>query len=316
MQQKVFIRVKCSTNDLKTIYFMILSKLEKKITESYSNADHLISLLRKIDLEKTINVAISKIEDALKTNDSNKIISISGIVLSSINSKLTYLNSDNEKKSIEYLLADIFQDYLDNIVHLQNGQDVLAQINENLKNTCELHAYDYSAMIKIFNIEKHIVLLPKLKINKSLYYKWNGHLEELDELARDIFDKKWIYSVKEFKRLFKPIEGSLQVRCNKDKKDELLLLFQVLKEYGLIQPKGKNNSGHFTPFVNYAIDNEENYLFEKAINKHHNKMKRKMDEYEVLKGRIELIVVQNMDKTICRLRDNGHCPQKKSLITD
>jgi len=294
---------------------MKLSKLETKISESYSNADYLISLLRKIDLEKTINAAISKIEDALKTNDSNKIISISGIVLSSINIKLTSISSDNDKKSIEYLLADIFQDYLDSIVHLQNGQEVLSQISENLKNTCELHGYDYSAMIKIFNIEKHIVLLPKLKVNKSLYYKWNGQLDELDELVRDIFDKKWIYSVKEFKRLFKPIEGSLQVRCNKDKKDELLLLFQVLKEYCLIQPKGKNNSGHFTPFVTYAIDNEENYLFEKAINKHHDKMKRKMYEYKVLKGRIESIVVQNMDKTIRQLRDNGHCPLKKTVIT-
>ncbi|MDD2200067.1 MAG: hypothetical protein PHE08_10115 [Bacteroidales bacterium] len=294
---------------------MVLSLLEKKITDSYSNAEYLIELLRRIDLEKTINVAISKIEDALKTNDSNTIISISGIVLSSINSKLTSLKSDNDKKSIEYLLADIFQDYLNSIAQLQNGQEILAQINENLKNTCDLHGFDHSAMVKIFNIEKHIVLLPKSKTNKRLYYKWNGQLEELDELARDIYDKKWIYSVKEFKRLFKPIVGSLQIRCNQNKKDELLLLFHVLKEYCLIQPKGKNNSGHFAPFVTYAIDNEEKFLFEKAINKHHEKMKRKLSEYNVLKGRIESIVDQNADKTIRQLRDNGHCPQRKRLIT-
>jgi hypothetical protein len=291
------------------------SKLEKKITEYYSNSDYLISLLRKIDLESTINKAISKIERALITKDSNSIVSISGIVLSSINSKLTSLKSDNDKKSIEYLLADIFQDYMDSIAQLQNGQEILSQINDNLKDTCELHGFDHSAMLKIFNIEKHIVLLPKSKTNKRLYYKWKGQLEELDELTRDIYDKKWIYSVKEFKRLFKPIEGSLQVRCNKDKKDELLLLFHVLKEYCLIQPKGKNNSGHFTPFVTYAIDNEEKFLFEKAINKHHEKMKRKLAEYEVLKGGIESIVVQNVDKTIRQLRDNGHCPPKKTLIT-
>lgn len=289
---------------------MILSKLETKISESYSNAENLISLLRKIDLENTINTAISKIESALKTNDSSKIISISGIVLSSINNKLSLLKDENDKKSIEYLLADIFQDYLNSIVQLANGQEILSQIDENLKSTCELHGYDHSAMVKIFNIEKHIVLLPKLNVDKRLYYKWNGQLEELDELAKDILDKKWILSVKEFKRLFRPIEGGLQIRCNKEKKDELLLLFQVLKEYCLIQPKGKGNSGHFAPFVTYAIDNEENYLFEKEINKHHDLMKRKMPEYKVLKGRIESIVLQNADKTIRQLRDNGHCPQR------
>lgn len=276
---------------------MPLSKLEKKIKDSYSDSNFLISIIRKIDLEASLNRMIDLIETALFDNNTSKVKAISGVILNEINTKIGKIKDLDEKKKIEYLLADIFQEYIENIAYQENGKNILIQINENLKSTCDLLGYDYNAFSKIFNIDKHIILTPQRKNLNQLHYEWIGKSIEIDEIAKDIYDKKWIYSVKEFKRLFKPVTGNLQIRCNREKKKELLLLFHILKEKGLIRPIGKGNSGHFAPFVKYAIDNEEKYLFEKAANKFHDSIKRKESEYSAIKRKVEGIVMQNVSKS-------------------
>lgn len=291
---------------------MKYTKLENKIRQHYGNSDHLINLLRKIDLEKSLILAIEKIETAIKSNNKNLLISLSGNILLAVNSKIVSLNNEQDKKHLEYFFADFFQDYINTIIQHPEGQNLLKQINDNLKNTCEFQGYDYTALSNILNLEKHIILLPKPKNDNPIYYTWNGRIEELDEISKDIQDKKWINSVKEFKRLFKPIVGNLQVICNKEHRDELLLLFHILKEKNLIIPKGKGNSGHFAPFIKYSLDNDGKFLFEKAVNKHHESMKRNLLKYNDLKQKTELLVSKNASKTL----DNGgtmtKVPKKKN----
>lgn len=275
-----------------------MSKLELIIHETYGNSDELIELVRKVDLEKALNIMLNKIEEALETGDINKIVSISGLLLSGINSKLGGHSNPEEKQKLEYLIADIFEKYLLIISNLPDGPNILTQVDENLKEACELANYDYKALSSIFNIQRHVILLPQTKVRTRYHYEWLGLAYELDELIRDIADKKWIYSVKEMKRLFAPVSGNLQIRCNPDKKEELLILFHVLKEKRMITPKGKGNSGHFTPLCTYAVDNGGNFIYQKAVNKLHHRLKNNPNKYADILGKVESIVSENAYRSL------------------
>lgn len=275
-----------------------MSNLENKIRNAYGNADELIDLVRKVDLEKSLNIILGKIEAAIQEKNIERIVTIAGPMLSGINSKLGPVANPEEKQKIEYLLADIFEEYLVLISNQSQGQMLLSQVDENLKETCEIAGYDYTALSNLFNIKKHVILLPQLKINNRHYYEWSGVDYELDGIIRDIADKKWIYSVKEMKRLFAPVDGSLQIRCDVNKKSELLLLIHLLKEKGLILPKGKGNSGHFKPFCTYAVDNDGNFLFKNAVNKFHHRLKSRSSSYEGLRAKALKVIINNATKSL------------------
>ncbi|MCB0476749.1 MAG: hypothetical protein KDC84_01205 [Crocinitomicaceae bacterium] len=275
-----------------------MSKLESIIYETYGSADELIALVRKVDLETNLNTMLDKIESALESDDHNKIVAISGPMLSGINNKLSNHSNQDEKQKLEYLLADIFEKYLIIISQKKDGPNILAQVDENLRETCEIAGYDYDALTSLFNIRKHVVLLPQRKIQSRYYYEWNGIPYELDEIIRDIADKKWIYSVKEMRRVFSPVTGNLQIRCNPERKAELLIFFHKLKEFNLITPKGRGNSGHFRPICTYAVDNEGNFIYQKAVNKLHNRLKNNLKRYAELTGKAEKIIESNAPKSI------------------
>jgi hypothetical protein len=282
-----------------------MTHFEKIIRVNYANADELIQLVRSIDLENVINIALKQIEAAIKSGDKQKLINISGIILTSVNSKIQTLINSGDKVKVEYLLADIFQDFLSQIPINEDNKSILYQIQDSLKTTCELNNYDFNSLVSLLNLEKHLILLPKHE-KRGLYYFWNGKSEELDGLVREIYDKGWINSVKEFKRLFKPVTSDLMVHCNQNKMNEILLLFQVLKETHLIQPKGKGSSGHFSPLVQYSVDNDENFLFKKSPNRIHEIMKRNMSKYLMDKRFIEEIVKANTSTSLRHLVVNGH----------
>lgn len=275
-----------------------MSKLEKKIRSTYGNANELISLVRKVNLEKSLNIILSKIEVAIEEKNKDRIVGIAGAMLTGVNSKLGPITNSEEKQKLEYLLADIFEEYLILISNQSDGQLILSQVDENLKETCEINGYDYAAFSILFNIKKHVILLPQLKNYSRCYYKWNGLDYELDGIIRDITDKKWIQSVKEMKRLFAPVDGNLHIRCDVNKKSELLLLIHLLKENGLILPKGKGNSGHFKPFCTYAVDNDGNFLFKNAVNKYHHRLKSKPSEYADLRRKVLKIITNNASNSL------------------
>ncbi|MBL7729797.1 MAG: hypothetical protein JNM88_01355 [Chitinophagaceae bacterium] len=287
-----------------------MTTIEKKILEKYENAGKLIELVREYDLENVINKAIQQIESKIRNKKTQDLPRLSGIILNDINSLISKINDPGKKKQIEYLLSDIFQEYLKKISEEENSQTILSEIQEGIRTACDYSGYDYDKLSAYLNIEKQQVLLPR-KNRRDIYYDWNGEVHELDELARHIYDMKLILSVKEFKRLFSPVSGHLSLKCNQEYTDKLLVLFQILKERKLITPKGKGNSGHFTPFVQYSTDNEGNFLIEKSANKEHEKLKRNKAKYQKLREKMEGVVNGIVNKPIRQPRDNDRYPLQK-----
>lgn len=261
--------------------------------ENYQNSDELHSLLIKYKLENIITKAIDSINCKLNGKEFNELPKISGIILNDINGVISNIKNDKEKTQIEYLLSDIFQDYIKSISIQDDSGIIINDIIENLKIACEYRGYDYNILTQILGLEKTKVLKPKSIIKKT-YYEWLGKESELDEITRDLADKKIIYSIKEFKKLFKPVTNSFYVKFNKKFKDEIIVLFQLLKEQKLIKPKGI--SGHFAPLIQYSVDNENVFLIKKAINKEHERIKKNTVKYNEIKEMLTLIIEKNITK--------------------
>lgn len=284
-----------------------MTLIQKKIKEKYHNSDELIALIIEFQLEEVIKRAIQQIETKFQNGKITDLPKLSGIILNDVNSCLARITDSEKKKKVEYLLSDIFQGYLNEISKDVNAETIFSEIQLNIQTACEYRGYDYDKLSSYINIQKHQILLPKSQ-GRRIYYDWNGELGELDELAKDLYDMKIIYSVKEFKRLFKPISGNLSVRCNHEHIDKLIILFQVLKNSCLITPRGRGNSGHFAPLVQYSVDNDGIFLFKKSANKIHERIKRDKSKYHKLKAKMGIIVRANAGKSIRQRKDNGHCP--------
>lgn len=270
-----------------------MKKTLVEFLNNYQNSDELHSLLSKYNLENTITTAISSINSKMIGNEFNELPKISGIILNEINSVVTIIDNTNEKKKIEYLLSDIFQNYINKISELDDSELVVKDIIENLKTACEYRGYDYKILNSILGLEKVTVLKPRA-ITKKTYYEWLGKEYELDEITRDLADKKIISSIKEFKKLFKPVTDSFYVIFNKKFKDEIIVLFNLLKEKKLIKPKG--TSGYFAPLVQYSMDNEKKFLIEKGINKEHERIKKNKVKHAEIKEKLTLIIEKNLTK--------------------
>lgn len=267
-----------------------MTSIEKIILDKYANANELIPLIKEFKLIDIINNAIKQIDIKFKNGQIDNLPRLSGIILNDINSHLSGINDLEKKRKIEYLLGDIFHDFLIEIEKSKDAQNILKEIQLNMKEACEYRGYNYEILSSYLNLEKHQILLPK-PVQKLIYYDWNGKNEELDELSKDIYDMEIILSTKEFKRMFKPIQGHLSVHCNIDHYEKLLILFQIFKKFHLITPKG--NSGHFAPLVQYAVDKDGDFLIKKSANKEHEKLKRNKAKYGQLWNKLEKTVRAN-----------------------
>ena len=246
-----------------------MDTLLKKLNQKYQNAEELAALLSKFQLYALILQAITIIERKIAVNALADVPKVVGVIFYDINTAFLKIEDRSNKKRIEYLLTDLLEAYLDCIFKHNNSMVVIQDIAEHIGITCEYLGYDFQKLSISIYFEKYAVLSPSVSSGKCLYYEWLGETEALDDIAKDLYDQKYIYSVKEFKRMFKPIKGDLKVRFNREKLDEVIILFQSLKELELIKSRGKNNSGHFAPFIAYAVDNENLVFIKNAINKEH-----------------------------------------------
>jgi hypothetical protein len=272
--------------------------MTKKLIEfldNYQNSEELRLLLIKYELENTISTAINSVNSKMTEKEFNELPKISGIILNEINSVISKIKNSKDKKDIEYLLSDIFQDYIKKISIKDNSNTIINDIIESLKIACEYRGYDYNTLTQFLGLEKATILIPK-SITKKTYYEWLGKESELDEISRDLADKKIIYSIKEFKKLFKPISDSFYVKFNKKFKDEVIIFFQLLKEHKLIKPKGV--SGHFAPLIQYSVDNENLFFIPKAINKEHERIKKNTVRHNEIKEKLKNLIEQNITKKI------------------
>lgn len=280
-----------------------MSKIEEIILENYQNSSSLINMIRQYNFEYFLNGTLKEIEIAITNSDSKKLSELATISLIKINENLKGINK-KEKGQLEYLLSDIFQAILLNI----DSEEILYEIQKTLLNTCQLPSYNYTTLEQLLGLKKQKILKPRQIQGYLPYYEWKGLDYELIGILDFLFDKKIIYNKKAFRRIFTPIDDHFDYKGNKDKISDLVLIFSILKEKILIKPK--RNSGHFAPLVKYGVDNDGNYLFQKAPNKIHEYMKRDTSVYRNIRDKYEQIVNNITKKTLRQWVDNGQSPQK------
>lgn len=272
-----------------------MNPLEKIVHSKYKNANQILKLVGQKDLLQKVSKAIANVEKKIANGKIADLSRISPLILKDINETLSQISNKEDKREIESILSSLFNDYFEIIAAQENGQQILTELINNLKETSEYYNYDFNELDKILNLRSRLYLIPN-QTTKSIYYEWKGRDNEIQAIAHDLVSSKTIYSTKEFIRLFKPVEGNLQIRCNPDHRDRLLILFQVLKEDKLISSRGNGNSGHFSPFVKYARDNNGIFLFEKAANKEHAQLKKNMSKYIDLTKKMRDLVNSNLKR--------------------
>lgn len=269
-----------------------MEDLRTRLSKKYENSDEIYELLKKFNLEKVVLNAIQQIDNKLINNKIDDLPKISGIILNDINALISNVKNQDDKIKLEYFLSDLFQDYILQISKNPNSQRIISEIIESIRTACEYRGYNYTELERLLALEKQTIVVKKF--TNDFYYEWQSKEQELDEIAKDLVDKKFCYSVKEFKKLF-TLEPSY-VRFNRKFKDEIILFFQILKEKKLIIPRGKGNSGHFTAFVKYAMDNENKFFIQNKINKEHERIKKNPSKHLEMREKVEKIILKNIKK--------------------
>lgn len=269
-----------------------MKKLHKRIAERYHDSEELIALIVKYKLNDKIEKAIKKIEECFNKGWESKFPTLAGIILTDFNTTIHTIEKESERRKVKYFIAELFDDYLKRIAQLPNGSEILKGISKTLENTSSYQDYDFQDLSNLIQIDKWTVLLPKRMSTNAYYYDWQAQPHELDGLAKDLADKKIIYSVKEFKKLFIPLESTITVRFNRSKIEYCIILFLVLKELRLLKPRG--TSGYFAPFVQHSVDNEYNFLIKNKINKEHSRIKLNAPKYTEIKEELELLIMSQI----------------------
>ncbi len=138
----------------------------------------------------------------------------------------------------------------------------------------------------------------KIRETKYPYYQWLGYDYELNDLIYVLKDKGILTRVKGFRNLFRPVKRPFKYYANAGKVDDLVIVFDILKDKSLIKPKIL--SGHFTPLARYGVDNEESTLFRKPPNKIHEYLKRDNNVYVRIRDKYEEMIHQIAQRSIMK----------------
>lgn len=256
------------------------SVLEKKIEENYSNPKKLMGIIRKYDVELFLNNVFQLIETFTDQKSEKELVALANTILTKLNDILHTIDDKEERKLIKYAVTDIFKADIINVSKNLSENFVPALI-DTLKTSSFLLNNNYKELESLLGLKRYEILKSKrFHSVDAPYYDWLGKEYELDEMIKDLKDKKIISSVKDFKKLFKESESSFFV-VNKEKINDLVIIFSILKDLELIQPKIK--SGYFTPLVQYGLDNDNNLLFTKPPNKIHYALKQKGRWYDEIR---------------------------------
>jgi hypothetical protein len=253
------------------------SVLEKKIQEKYSQPDALLKLIRKHDSEVFLNNVFKLISEFTDKKSENELLSLASTILTKLNNVLFAIDDIEERKILKYAITDIFKTDIRSVS--QNlSEHFIPDLINTLKTSSFLLNNNYLELESLLGLKRFDILKTKrfTSVNTP-YYDWLGKEHELDELIRDIKDKGIIDGVKDFKKLFSISEKTF-FTVNSKKKEDLVLIFSILKEMNLI--RSKNKSGYFSPLVHFALDNEKKVLFTKLPNKILYALKQKSRNYD------------------------------------
>lgn len=261
------------------------SILEQKIKEKYENPKQLLKLIRKHNAEDFLNNVFQLVIEFTDKKSENELVSLATVILTKLDDVLFSIENIEERKMLKYAITDIFKTDIQ-AVSKNLSEKFIPNLISTLKTNSFLLNNNYQELESLLGLKRYEILKSKRFSNADApYYDWLGKEQELDELIRDLKDKDIIYSIIDFKKLFSEAEKTF-FTVNKDKVEDLVLVFSILKDLELIRPKLR--SGYFSPLVHFALDQDKNILFTKPPNKIHYALKQKSRNYEELRENYEV----------------------------
>lgn len=237
-----------SAVNIRQIYDALLQR-------SFSDEEKIFieNFIAKYELAEFLDSSIKKIETLAELSNSdnpidiNEVKTITYLALKKPNSAIATISDPIEKKKAKELLSK-----LGRIIHSEISQrtgmhhpEIRLAIEEGLDQAVHTEQYDKTDFEVYFpaadiNIKGSKVTITKEKERKE-YLLWDSTKANLAECARLIFtDYYYTRSINDFKLLFTDRFGQAILKCEPDKLDRLLLLFEKLRKEKIIQLKGGN----------------------------------------------------------------------------
>ena len=261
------------------------SVLKQKITANYADPESLLSIIRKHNAETFLNNVFQLITEFTDQKSEQELLTLSSTILAKLNDLLLSISDEEERRMIKYAITDIFKTDI-RAVSKKLSSAFIPSLISTLKTNSFLLNNNYKELESLLGLKRYDILKSKrFTSTDAPYYDWLGREHELDELIRDLKDKKIISSIKDFKKLFVASEQAF-FDIDKEKITDLVIIFSIFNEFELIQPKIK--SGYFAPLVHYGLDNDKNLLFTKPPNKILYALKQKGRWYDEIRGNYEL----------------------------
>ncbi len=185
--------------------------------------------------------------------------------LTQMNAIVAKVKDVEEKEFLRDKIYDISTYLIQQVIEFSNREvhETVHIIKNSLKTACKINNYNFEVLNQFLRLDLmyKISTITKKKLQPQVitYYDWAGEPHQLDEIARNLKAEGSIDSVKSFKLLFEKHEANLKVPINSKSLPFIMVLFDVLKQEGLILPKGKK--GHYTPLVQYGVNLRGSELF-------------------------------------------------------
>ncbi|WP_299112032.1 hypothetical protein [uncultured Winogradskyella sp.] len=270
----------------KSIFFSVEEILNEVF---FNNVDESILLLKKYELYDIVQQNLSYLKNK-KERDTKKVFdTITISFLQTVNTILHAIEDIDIRNDLKYILSNIGHYIIDNFADYQILTITeLKSLRESLISLSEIKGYNFK------DIDSHLQLnrLIRKMENKStvasndmpkVYYDWLGNINKLDEIADNLYSERAIKSVKTFKKLFKPEPVNLEI--NPAKSDLVFVLFDILHEKKLIQPK--NRRGKFLALKQHSVDLQGKVLFKKAPKYIKQEIKKREETYYQLRAKAE-----------------------------
>ena len=260
------------------------SVLKQKITANYAEPELLLKVIRKHDAETFLNNVFQLITEFTDQKSENELLTLSSTILTKLNDVLLTIDNEEERKMIKYAITDIFKTDI-RTVSKKFSDSFIPSLISTLKTSSFLLNNNYKELESLLGLKRYDILKSKrFTSTNAPYYDWLGREHELDEIIRDLKDKKIISSIKDFKKLFMASEQAF-FNVDKEKITDLVIIFSILNDLNLIQPRHK--SGYFSPLVHFGLDNDKNLLFTKPPNKILYTVKQKGRRYDEIRENYE-----------------------------
>lgn len=255
----------------------------------YNGTKEAIKKLKKHNLYEILQKALIFYTNSIDENKINKLnVEFTKLIIE-INTKLKKLSHSEEKEHIKYLFSNIGEHLISNLWEkkLINQKDLI-QLNEFLKQIFDIHDYDFKDLSKrISFLNKYSQLSNDNQIHHNRYYEWNGKINCLDYISKNLKSEKLISSIKDFKKLF--TDEPILTRFDRNNNEFIVVLFDTLYEEKLIKPK--KTKGHLAPLKAHAVDFDEKVLFTKEMKHIKYTIKKNESKYSKLRNKAKKWIV-------------------------